>query len=214
MNHAPTLLGLFAATLAACQDSAHCVEVSRAEVTDPQAAVLIGGTYGEVLATVVGERSGTLQWLQSEQYVSGFPPRGEAGITVTILEPSLSWDVDFERHGGLRYERLLCTDSLETELEVELKSDDGVLDASLRIPVTFQGSDAVTIVADVTDEDLGALDFAPVDDGASLLLTLRYGTLTDPEGSLRLRSATSDDAGTDAGTGAGMSVDLATWMLP
>ena len=215
MNEVKVLiLGLPVVTLVACSDPAHCVEASRTAVTDPDASILIGGTYGDVLATVVGERAGTLRWLDSEPYVNGFPPPGEAQITVTIHEPDMASDVDLQKRGGgglyARYERLSCPDLLLAELEVELQSDDGVLDAGpLLAEVVFQTPDGVTFYADVTDEDLGMLDFRPVDEDASLLLMLSYGSLTGPEGALELHSGASDGSG----NGVGMSVDLATWTL-
>jgi hypothetical protein len=210
MMNRPKLLGLLAVTLVACHEPARCVEASRTVVTDSNAPLLIGGTYGDALATVVGERAGTLRWLESEPYVSGFPPPGETRITVTIDEPTIAWDVDLERRGGRRNERLAsCLDQLKTELEVELQSDDGMLDTAVVTAVSFQSPEAVTIIADVTDEELGTLEFHPVDEDASLLLMLSYGSLTGPEGALELHSRASDGSG----NGVGMSVDLATWTL-
>lgn len=199
---------LLALTLAGCSEPAQCVETSRAPVTDPAAALSIGGTYADALATVVGERSGTISWLDSDAYVSGFPAPSEASITVTIEEPTETWDVQLAREGGGRNERLACPSALEVELQVELQTADGMLDATVTAPTTFHTPNAVTISVDITDEDLGMLDWSPVDPDASLLLVLSYGAATGPEGSLRLRSGSSDDA-----EGVGTSVALATWTL-
>ncbi|MCA9710189.1 MAG: hypothetical protein KDK70_30395, partial [Myxococcales bacterium] len=121
MKHVLVSLGLLAALVSACSDST-CVEVTHPPVTDPDAPLVIGGTYGDALATVVGERSGTLRWLESSAHVRGFPSPGEARITVTIHEPSMAEQVDLERDGreGLYPERHVCPDGLEAELQLDL----------------------------------------------------------------------------------------------
>jgi hypothetical protein len=197
--------------LVSCNAPDGCVEASRTAVTDPSTALLIGGTYADALAAVGGMRSGPLQWLENEDHVTGFPPPGQAEITVTILEPDTAWNVDLERGPGVgRYERLFCPDVLEADLEIELQSDDGVLDARILAPTTFQRTSTATIVVDVTDEDLGMLEWSPVVEGASLSLWLSYGTATGDEGSLRLRRSESDDSGQG---GVGTTVDLARWTV-
>jgi hypothetical protein len=208
MNRIILLLGLLTISVSACQESG-CVEISRTKVTDPQEPVFIGGTYGEVLATVVGERSGTLKWEPSEQFVRGFPPAGEVGLTVTVHEPSMAWDIEIEKRAR-RNERLLCTHLLETELEIELRSDDGVLDLNVVAPVTIDNPDSVQIYTDVTENDLGTLQFDPINEDASLRLRLFYSPhAVSEEGALVLSTSSSDDGG----SGAGMTVELATWTL-
>ncbi|MEM9461905.1 MAG: hypothetical protein AAGF11_47540 [Myxococcota bacterium] len=209
MNNAFRILIVLAVTLTACAEPARCVEVSRSALTDPNDAILFGGTYGDVLATIVGERSGALRWLESEAYVAGFPSPGEAQITVTIDQPYQAWDIDVQRQGGNRYDRLACPDILQAEAEVAIQSDGGVLDATLAATMSFQAPDTLLYVTDVTDEDLGSLEFRPIEKGASLFLTLSYGSNDGPRGALTLRSGASSDSG----DGVGMSVDLATWTL-
>ncbi|MCA9704543.1 MAG: hypothetical protein KDK70_01700 [Myxococcales bacterium] len=156
----------------------------------------------------MGERSGTLQWRPSEQFVRGFPPPSEVGITVEIHPPSTAWDVEIESQLR-RNERLLCTHWLETEFEVELRSDDGVLDAKLLDAATSSSPDSLWTYADVTELDLGTLSFDPIEEGASLHLRLSYDLENDPTGALILSTGASDDSG----NGAGMTVELATWTL-
>ena len=184
------------------------MEVSRTMVIDSGDPLFIGGTYGDVLATVMGERSGTLRWLESEQFVRGFPRPGETEITVEIHQPSMAWDIEIEKRAR-RNERLFCTHALETELKIELQTGDGSLDTSVVVPVAFDSVDSVTIVADMTEQELGNLRFDPVDADASLRLMLSYRAQTEPEGALMLSTGASDGDG----SGAGMTVDLATWTL-
>jgi len=209
MKHALGLLGLLAATLVACSDPASCVEVSRPPVTDPDAPLVIGGTFDDVLDTVAGERSGALQWLPSEQYVRGFPSAGEGQITVTIHAPSMVQEIDLEKQGGQRNERLVCPDWVEAELQIDLRTDDGSLDTTVLGLATLNNPSTATIQADLTEEALGALAFDPIDPDATLRLELSYGTADGPVGALVLSSGSSDDGS----SGAGMTVDLATWTL-
>ncbi|MEM9460409.1 MAG: hypothetical protein AAGF11_39925 [Myxococcota bacterium] len=177
-------------------------------VTDSGEPLLIGGTYGDVLATVVGERSGTLRWRESEQFVRGFPQPGETEIAVEIHEPSMAWDIEIEKRAR-RNERLFCNHALETELEIELQTGDGSLDISVVVPVALDSVESATIVVDITEQELGDLRFDPVDADASLRLMLSYRAQTEPEGALLLSTNASDDDG----SGVGMTVDLATWTL-
>ena len=110
--------------------------------------------------------------------------------------------------GGRRNERLFCPDHLEAELEIELRSDDGVLDAVIVTPVTLQAPDRMVLTVDVSDEDLGMLDWTPVEVGATLYLMLSYGTSAGSEGALQLHSGEGGDS-----EGVGTSVELATWTL-
>ncbi len=197
------------AMLVACIQDGGCREASRTLITDPSALVLMG-TFADVRATVAGTRSGTLQWHDSSPHVRGFPPPGSTGISVTIVEPAEAWDVDLERYNVPRNERLACPDFLETDLEIELRSDDGMLDATIVVPVDFMAPDSVVVWADITDEDLGMLRWDPVEEDAQLFLVLEYGTLTGPEGSLRYSFEHSDGFG----HGVGFMTNLATWTLP
>jgi hypothetical protein len=201
-----SLLSSFVLPVAACGD-ATCVDVGSRTVTDPSTPLLIGGTYGELLTDFVGERSGTARWRETDASVRGLPPPGETGIIVTIHEPSTATEVDLMRRGG-RGERLYCPDELQAESAVEVRSDDGALDASLLVPIAFQTSHGFTTTVDVTEEDIGAIELGPIDEDARLLLTLSYRAGAAPSGTLRLR--TTED---DSGTGVGMSVDLLTWTL-
>lgn len=209
MNRVCVVLGLLTVSSAACQESEGCVEVSRTMVADPQDEVHIGGTYGDVLATVVGERTGTLKWKQSEQFVRGFPSPGEVGLTVTVHEPSMAWDIEIEKRAR-RNERLLCTHLLETELEIELRSDDGILELDVVAPVTIDSPDSVRVYADVTEQDLGTLQFDPINEDASLRLRLSYDPYAVSEDGALILSTNSSD---DDGNGNGMTVELATWTL-
>lgn len=211
MTRSPSLLVLLASlVLLGCREPGGCREVSRTLVTDPGAPVLGHGTFADVQATIGGTRSGPLEWHDAEPYVRGFPPPGTTDITVTIVEPSEVWSVDLERYNVQRNERLYCGDYLETDLEVALRSDDGMLDAHIVAPVDFQTTDTVTLWADITDEDFGMLRFDPLEDDAELYLVLEYGTLTGPEGSLRYSYEESDDSG----NGVGFMTSLATFTLP
>jgi hypothetical protein len=201
-----SLLSLFILPVAACGD-ATCVEVGSRTITDPSTPLLIGGTYGELLASFVGERSGTAHWRDAEASVRGLPPPGETGITVTIHEPGTATEVDLVREGG-GYERLYCPDELQTEFAIEVRSDDGALDASLLVPIALQTSHGFLATVDVTEEDLGALELDPIDEDARLFLKLSYGTAAAPSGALRLHIE-ERASGTDVGT----SVDLLRWTL-
>ena len=75
-----SLLSLFVMPVTACGD-ADCVEAGSRTVTDPSMPLLIGGTYGDVLANFVGERSGTAHWLETDASVRGLPPPGETRIS-------------------------------------------------------------------------------------------------------------------------------------
>lgn len=205
------ILGLLAATtLAACYESSSCKEISRTLITDPHAPLRNGGSLAELQATVGGTRTGPFQWLESESYVRGFPPPGETKITVTIAEPTFVWDVDYEPFDTQRNERLFCPDFLETELEIELRTDDGVLDTSVVISPWLDDPSSASLWIDVTDDDLGNLPWDPIEPDAELELVLSYGSLTGPEGSLRYSYEESDDAG----SGLGFMTDLATFTLP
>lgn len=203
-------LGLLASTLlVACNQPGVCKEVSRTLITRPSSPVLMGGTLADVQATVGGTRSGPLQWLPSQQYVRGFPLPGQTEITVAIAEPTMAWDVRTEVVRPSRHDRITCPHYLESDLEIQLRSDDGVLDARIVAPVDIQAPDSVSIRVDVTDEDLGNLPWDPIEEDASLELVLEYGTLTGTEGSLRYSYQHSDDSG----NGVGFMTDLATWTL-
>lgn len=201
-------IGLLVPTLVACSDPARCVEASRVPVMDAATPLVVGGTYADVLATLVGARSGAMRWLDTQAHVDGFPAEGATAITVTIAEPVETWNVDRTRDGGGRNERLACPDVVETELAVELQSDDGELEMSATLAVELQAPDRVTFLVDITDEDLGSLVWNPVDPDASLLLMGSYVMGGAAEGALRLRTGGGNEA-----DGAGMSVDLATWTL-
>jgi len=199
--------------LAACGNTGGCFQVDHPPVTDPDAPLVLGVTFGELITVVVGERSGPLQWESSESYVRGFPPPGETRITVTVHEPSMVEEIDLEKEKGSRFpwrnERILCDDWVETDLEVDLRTDDGALDTTIMAGATFDDSSSAVIHADLTEEDLGALTFDPVDPNATLRLRISYGTADGPLGALVLRSGSSDGEG----SGVGMSVELATWTL-
>lgn len=201
-----SLLSVFVLPVTACGD-ATCVDVGSRTVTDPSTPLRIGGTYGELLADFVGERSGTAHWLETDASVRGLPPPGETGIIVTIHEPNTATEVDLQRQGGGQ-ERLYCPDELRTEFEVEIRSDDGALDASMLVPIAFQTSHGFSTTIDVTEEDIGAIELGPIDEDARLLLTLSYREGAAPSGTLGLHSTEGD-----SGTGAGTSVRLATWTL-
>lgn len=215
MKHALSLLGLLSATtmLAACGADGGCVEIDHPPVTDPDAPLVLGVTFGELMTVVVGERSGPLQWESSESYVRGFPPPGETRITVTVHEPSMVQEIDQEREEASRFpwrnERILCSDWVEADLEVDLRTDDGALDTTIMAGATFRDSSSAVIHADLTEQDLGPLTFDPVDPDATLSLRLSYGSADGPQGALVLQSGSSDGEG----SGVGMSVDLATWTL-
>ncbi|MCX4244410.1 hypothetical protein [Paraliomyxa miuraensis] len=211
MRQLLVVFGLFVSVgVVACNRGGHCEEASRRLVTNPHEPLFIGGTLADVRATVEGTRSGPMQWHENEHHVRGFPRPGPTEITVTIVGPQSGWDLDYEAVNQARNERFICPQYFETELEIHLQSADGVLDASILAPVTFGDPDGVTIVADLSDEDLGALPWDPVDEGAELSLWLTYGSLDGPYGSLRYRRLERDDSGQ---SGVGMSVDLATWVL-
>jgi hypothetical protein len=215
MKNALLLLGLLAATtsLAACGADGGCFQVDHPTVTDPDAPLILGVTFGELMTVVVGERSGPLQWESSEPYVRGFPPPGEARITVTVHAPSMVEQIDMEQEEASRFpwrnERITCVDWVEAELEIDLRTDDGTLDATLMAGATFRDSSSGSVVADLTDEDLGPLTFDPVDPNATLHLQLSYDSYGTAEGALVLRTGSSDGEG----SGSGMSVELATWVL-
>jgi hypothetical protein len=200
------LLSLFVLPVTACGD-ATCVEVGSRTVTDPSTPLQIGGTYGELLANFVGERSGTALWLETDASVRGFPLPGETGIIVIIHEPVMATEVDLQRQGGGQ-ERLYCPDELQAEVEVEVRSDDGALDASMLVPIAFQTSHGFTTTIDVTEEDIGAIELGPIDGDARLLLTLSYGAGAAPSGTLRLHTPEGD-----SGAGVGMSEGLVAWTL-
>ncbi|MCX4241017.1 hypothetical protein [Paraliomyxa miuraensis] len=182
-------------------------------MTDKDEPLVLGVTFGELMTVVVGERSGPLQWEASESYVRGFPPSGETRITVTVYEPSMVQEIDLERAESSRFpwlnERIDCSDWVEADLEIDLRSDDGALDTTLMTGAKFITSTSASIYADLTEEDLGDLIFDPVDPDATLRLQLSYGTADGPLGALVLRSGSSDGEG----NGVGMSVELATWTL-
>lgn len=198
-----TLLFLLALSVAGCREPGRCVEAS-APVDDPSTP-LAGGTYGDVLALLVGERVGTASWLESEAHVRGFPEAGQTGISVVVHEPTMASAVSLEKEGGLRNERLACPGFLELELELEVRTDDGALDTSVLVPMVFRAVDGATAQVDITDLDLGMLEFDPVDEGAALLMTLSYDENQPPTGSLRLDHR--------PGSGSVMSIDLVTWVL-
>jgi len=211
MTTSSKLLGLLATMIVtACNEPSNCREVSRVLLDDPSDPLSGGGTFANIQAMVSGTRSGPLHWLENEQYARGFPPPGESRITVTIAAPRMAWEVTTKGFNLGRYERLACPYYWETELELELHSDDGVLHTSIVVPVKSQVPDSVTIWLDVTGEDLGNLPWDPIDPDAELELYLSYGTLTGPEGALRYSYEQSDDAG----NGLGFTTDLATFTLP
>lgn len=201
-----SLLSVLTLPLTACGD-ATCMEAASRTIADPSTPLLIGGTYGELLAHFVGERSGTAHWRETDASVRGLPPPGQTGIIVTIHERGAAMEVDLMRQGG-GHERLYCPDELQAELAIEVRSEDGALDASLLVPVAFQTSHGLTTTVDVTHDDLGAIELGPSDEGARLLLTLSYRAGAAPSGTLALRTPEDDsDAGVET------SVDLLTWTL-
>jgi hypothetical protein len=210
MSLLPKICALLACTAPVACEGSSCRQMSRTLVTDPNAPLYAGGTLADLQTTVGGTRSGPLYWHESAQYVRGFPPSGQTEITVTVAEPDHVWDMDFERHNTARNERLYCGDYLETELDIELRSDDMVLDARFHVPVVLDGTSGMTIYIDVTDDDLGNLPWDPIEPDAELALVLSYGSLTGPEGALRYSYERSDDSG----NGIGFMTDLATFTLP
>lgn len=203
------LLALLApAGLAACE-AGGCKEVSRTAVTDPHAPLHVG-TLAELRTTVGGVRSGSLQWLESERYVRGFPPPGHTEITIAIAEPDVVWDLDLEPFDVQRNERLYCSDYVRVELEIELKTADGILDTRVDTLATLGNTSTAGLWVDITDEDLGNLRWDPVREDARLELVLDYGCLTCPEGSLRYSFEESDDSG----NGVGFMDVLASFALP
>jgi hypothetical protein len=218
MKHALPLFGLLAAIvpLAACGDAGECIQIDRPPVTDPEAPLILGVTFGELMTVVVGERSGPLQWASSEPYVHGFPAPGETRITVTVHEPRMVEEIDLQKRGGSRFpgrnERLYCAGWVEAVLELDLQTDDGALDTTVTANATFHDPDSAVVVADLTTQRLGAVSFDPVDPTATLHLQLSYRASDSngsAEGTLVLRSGSSDGGG----SGVGMAVELATWAL-
>lgn len=207
MKRFAPLFALLAVPASACQESEGCVEVSRHEVTDPADGLFIGGTYADVLATATGERSGTLQWQPSDGVVRGFPTAGEVGLTVELHPPSMAWDIEIEKRAG-RNDRLACSHQLEAEFQIDLRSEDGALDTTVLAPATIESPDSVSIYTDITDQDLGALTFDPIEQSAALRLRLSYVDGRPPDGALVLSTGPSD-----GDSGAGMTVELATWTL-
>lgn len=193
-------------------DGATCVQVDHPVVTDPDSPLIIGGTYGDALSTIVGSRSGPLQWHEIEPAVEGLPAPGETRITVVIHEPSMAEQLDFEKKRSVPNERLTCSDWVLAYLEVELHSEDGALDVRLPATAKFYDPGEASILVRVGDEHLEPLGLRPSDPDAELLIQLTYYGYEDappPSGTLTLRS----DSGGEGGNGVGMSVDLATWTL-
>lgn len=190
----------------ACVEPGGCREASRTAVIDPSAPLHIGGTLADVRATLGGTRSGRLQWLESELYVRGFPPPGQTEITVSIAVPDVAWEVDAEPFDEWPEQRLHCPDHLEVALELELRTDDGVLDASVAALVALESTRAATLRIDLSDEDRGNLPWAPFAEDARLLLVLSYGSRTGPTGALRLHHVEPDGSGE-------LMIELARWTL-
>lgn len=172
------------AVLAACNGP--CEERSRTPVSEEW-----------LEARSVRSRSGPLQWIAGEQY--GFPPPGDAEITMTIdmLE---AWNVVFGHHSSRLFpERLICQPATEVEVEIDLRSSDGALEATVTAPAYFGHGELSTMWVDVTEEDLG-FAWGPVGD-ARLFLVLDYDYERAANGSLQL-SIDGDET------------TIATWTLP
>jgi hypothetical protein len=190
------------AALVACNEpSGHCEVVSRIRSTDPSAPLLIGGTLADVQTAVGGTHSGPLRWLESEGVAWGWPPPGETELTVTV-QPLSAEELDREVVDAGRDERLACTDLLQMELEIELRTADGNIDTTILSTMTLESQDSMWIVHDLTHEDFGALRWGPLDDPAQLLLELvLHDATTAPHGSLKLFRPAEEE----------YFVELATW---
>ncbi|MCX4240396.1 hypothetical protein OEB96_07215 [Paraliomyxa miuraensis] len=197
--------------LMGCDSKGGCFQVDHPPVTDKEALLVIGVTFGEMVTVVEGERSGPLQWESSESYVRGLPPPGQTRITVTVHEPSMVQEIDQEQEEASRFpwknERIVCSDRVDADLEIDLRTDDGALDTTIVAGASFDefGEAQMTGVL----EDLDALGLDPVDPNATLHVQLSYDSDRSAEGALVLRSGSSDGNG----SGSGMSVELATWTL-
>lgn len=211
MKHVSPLIGLLAMTVVACEAAGPCVQIDHAPVTDKDAPLVIGVTFGEMTTVVVGERSGPLRWESSEPYVRGFPPPGETRLTVTVHEPSTAQEIDLEREDGSRFpwrnERIVCSDRVDADLELDLRTDDGVLDTTIVAGASFDEFGSATMTGDLNDLD--ALGLEPVDPNATLHVRLSYDSDRSAEGALVFRSGSANGDG----NGVGMSVELATWTL-
>ncbi|MCX4239391.1 hypothetical protein [Paraliomyxa miuraensis] len=213
MSASPTIIGLLTATavLVGCESKGGCFQVDHPPVTDEDAPLVIGVTFGEMVATVVGERSGPLRWEPSEPYIRGLPPPGQTRITVTVHEPTMAQEIDLERVVDSRLpwrnDRVVCSDWVETDLELALRTDDGALDTTIVAGALFDEFGSTTMTGEL--DDLAALGVEPVDPNATLYVRLSHDADRPAEGTLVLRSGSSDGNG----NGGGMSVELATWTL-
>ena len=206
-------LGLLTATamLMGCEVKGGCFQVDHPPVTDKDAPLVIGVTFGEMMTVVVGERSGPLRWESSEQQIHELPPPSDTRITVTVHEPSMAQEIDLEQEEGSRFpwlnERIDCLDRVDADLELDLRTDDGTLDTTIVAGASFDEFGSARMTGDL--EDLDALGLDPADPNATLYVRLSYHSDRPAEGTLVLRSGSSDGHG----NGGGMSVELATWTL-
>ncbi|MCX4239744.1 hypothetical protein [Paraliomyxa miuraensis] len=211
MKPTPNVIGLVTATamLIGCDSKGGCFQVDHPPVTEEDTPLVIGVTFGEMVATVVGERFGPLRWESSEPYIRGLPPPGQTRISVTVHEPTMAQEIDLERVVDSRFpwrnDRVVCSDWVEADLEITLRTDDGALDTTIVVGALFDEFGSATMTGEL--DDLDALGVEPVDPNATLYIRLSHEFDRPAEGALVLRSGSSD------GNGGGMSVELATWTL-
>jgi hypothetical protein len=191
---------LVAAALEACDGG--CREVYRRTVTDPDEPLSIVRTLADMQAELGGSRSGPLHWTEEGPRVAkGFPAGGEAEITVIISVPNNALDVLLNESGPFP-RRGTCPSHADVDLEIDLRSSDGLLDTGTVSQVSFHDvDDAPTIWVDVTDEDLGALTWDPLVEGSRLYFVMESDESAYDSGSLRARID-------------GEAVIVATWTLP
>lgn len=206
------LLAFLSMLLPACNNDLCTTERPQRHVSDPEARLVIGGTYADALATIVGERSGTLEWISADAHVDGLPASGQTRIMVTVDEPYSARENTWRPGRTNRNEEeASCRDlnRLIADLFVDLESDDGFLDATLDVRATFSSPEAATISVDVEDESLGDMFGVPNEPAARLSLALDFIADGHSGGRLILHSPPAEDTEDQRWT----QVDLAVWAL-
>ena len=182
------LHALVAASLATlgCADRG-CKKEIRTIITSPNAELFVGMSPADLQDAIGGTRSGPMQWLPDGEQLPGFPSPSETEISVTIDGPSMGLRIAWQHTSRFFVRREQCQSLFETEVAIELRSADSVLDTTILAPATFTSFDAPAfdIEIDVTDEDLG-FAWGPIDD-SRLILALDVDDEGAADGALKLR---------------------------
>lgn len=194
-------------------NSQYCRVASARNVADQEQTPL-GFAASEVLAYLVGERQETLRW-QPQRGSEYGPESGEQALSLKVSRTSAPIRlVDYEPKQGGPEIGANCSDALEIEVEVALRSAQGALAETFKKKVEVRGKQLARIYHRIASKDLGgSFAYSTISPAGFEFTQLTFDMTFTPYGSAGQLSPTLERETNDAVSNAPGSGPLALWGL-